>query len=425
MPSYHTPCPRPPPQYALAAHSVSQLHAVDGGTTYGLPYDSLLPPVREEGGPVSCKGALDAISCWVHTCASGSLQLSPRGLFDLCLRKAEVAADCWRRRNGLPTAAAAASGGSAGDSGSSGSSCSGKAASGGRQHGQGKAARFAAEVDTGRHVGPGGAAGSSGNPAADRPRAMLDPSQCPSLAMQAMACSRALMEGSCGAGAGAGEAGARVSKGAGSGAGFSCEIDRMASSSGKFGLRGGDREAGGGSHDRQGACGGGNGDGMQGGSSPGEEAGGSASVGVRNGGTGGQAGGADTGAASGGCSTAAEEACGSGSGRGGKGSGTWLGDGGPLAWRWWRAAVAAVHCALDEMDAVGPRPAAGSLDKVLDLSLATPESDPGGTHLHSKPTRYARCVRLMADTLSARATESISAHQPASREVAGFACATP
>ncbi len=113
------------PQYTLAAHSVSQLHAVDGGTTYGLPYDSLMPPIREKGkAELSCKGVGVAMSWWLRLGSTGGFRLvpcplSPRGVFELCLRKAEVAADCWRRRNGLPgaAAAAAAAGGSAGDSG--------------------------------------------------------------------------------------------------------------------------------------------------------------------------------------------------------------------------------------------------------------------------------------------------------------------
>ncbi len=53
----------------------------------------------------------------------------------------------------------------------------------------------------------------------------------------------------------------------------------------------------------------------------------------------------------------------------------WLCDGGPLARRWWRAAVAAVHCGLDQIGANGVRHTsefASSLlrfDQVLDTSL--------------------------------------------------------
>ncbi len=37
-------------------HAVSQLHALDGGTTYGLPHDKLLPPVRAEGAEAGLGG---------------------------------------------------------------------------------------------------------------------------------------------------------------------------------------------------------------------------------------------------------------------------------------------------------------------------------------------------------------------------------
>ncbi len=379
----------PSPQYVLAVHSVSQLHAVDGGTTYGLPYDSLMPPMREEGkAELLCTGAEDAMYWWMRTCVCGGLQLSPRGLFELCLRTAGVAADCWRRRNGLPAATEAA-GVSAGDSGSGSSSWTGKAASSGRQHEQGKAALGDNEADTARQAGlcrTGGAgsaaSGGSGSPAAaDPPGATLDSSQCPRLAIQALKCSLALMESSCRATAevGAGEAewgpwgrGARVSKGTGSGAGGGVRADCVPSPSGNTAVGEGDREAGGGGLDGQGACGGGSGDGMQEAAAH-DEAGGSASVGLSDGGRAGQGGIADTGSGSGGRSSAAEETC----GRGGKGSGAWLGDGGPLARRWWRAAVAAVHCGMDEVEAVGSRVAFSCVDKVLDLSLAMPETDPG------------------------------------------------
>ncbi len=384
---------RPPPQYALAAHSVSQLHAVDGGTTYGLPYDSLIPPVREKAkDTLACYGAINAVSWWMRTCACGGYELPPRGLtprslFELCLRKAEVAADSWRRRNGLPAAAAAAAaGGVGGVSGSSGQgtrSSSGKAASSGRQPRQDKVALSADEMEMGRQAGL-----CRTGCAADLPRATLYPSQCPKLAVRAMSCSLALMESSCGAGAGAGtgEAEARVLNGTGSGAGGSGGTDRMASSSGNAGVGEGDRGAGGGSLD--GARGGGNGDGMQGSSSPGEEAGGSASVGA---GSGGQGVSADMGISSGGCGDAAKEACGgrsgsgSGSDSGSKDSGTWVRDGGPLARRWWRAAVAAVHCGMDELEAVGLRGDASCVGQVLDLSLAMPETDPGGTQRTVQP----------------------------------------
>ncbi len=393
----------PSPQYVLAAHSVSQLHAVDGGTTYGLPYDSLMPPVRIEGkATLSCKGVMCALCWWINVCRFGGIpplrSLSPRGLSELCLRKAEVAADCWRRRNGLPAAAAAAAAAKSGAAVDSGSG--GKGAS--NSSGKGRPAGHGAGEDTGRQADLcriGGAAstasGDSGSGAAADPhRATLDPRQCPTLAVQAVSCSLALMEISCGAGAG--EAGARVSKGCGSGAGASGGTNnRMASPSGNTGVGEGDRETGGGSLDGQGACGGGSGDGTQEAAEH-EEAGGSASVGVSGGGRAGQGGGADRGTNSGGCDSAVEEDYGSDSGSCHKHHFAWLANGGPLARRWWRAAVAAVHCALDELEAVGSIVAASFVDQVLDPSLAMPETDTGGTQHPRKSPMHPlnlHCVR--------------------------------
>ncbi len=403
-PKQPAPGTRPPPQYALAAHSVSQLHAVDGGTTYGLPYDSLLPPVREKAkDTLACYGAINALYWWMDTCAAGGYEpapcgLTPRNLFELCLRKAEVAADCWRRRNGLPATAAlaAAAGGAGGVSGSSGqgtSSSIGKAASSGKQPRRGKEALSADEVQTGRQPGLCRTAGC----AADAPRGMLEPSQCPTLAMRAMGCSLALMGSSCRAGAAAGEAEALVSTGTGSGAGGSGGTDHMASPSGNTAVGEGEQVGGGGSP--YGAWAGESGDGVQGsGNLPGE-VGGSANVGVSGAGGGGQGGGAGAGTSSGRCGEAAEEACssasGSGSDSGRKDSGTWLRDGGPLARRWWRAAVAAVHCGMDELEAEGSQGAASSVGQVLDLSLAMPESDPGGTQhaFAANPDRMPQAQR--------------------------------
>ncbi len=397
-PLYPNPGTRPSLQYALAAHSVSQLHAVDGGTTYSLPYDSLLLPVLEEEGPaLSCKGALDALQWWTRTCATGCLQLSPRGLFGLCLRKAEVAAHCWRRRNEMPAAAAAAAAGGPGrDSGSGGSSSSGRAASSMRQPVQDEAALHLDEQDTGcqaaRLCHTGGAAvtagGGSGSPPADPPRATLAPSQCPELAMQAVVCSRVLMESSCKAAGGGARAGARVLKGTSSGAGGSGGTDRIASSIGNTAVGKEAEGPGGGSVDGSG-CGaraGGSGDEPQGSSKQGPhtEAEGSAGVGVSGSGREGQGCGADTGDSSGRCGDAAGAARSSGSGSGEKRPAAWLCHGGPLARRWWRAAVAAVHCAVDELEGggsgSGSRVAASSVHQVLDLSLAMPVSDTGETH---------------------------------------------
>ncbi len=46
----------PSPQYLVHLQVVSQLHALDGGTTYGLPHDKLLPPVRAEGAEAGSGG---------------------------------------------------------------------------------------------------------------------------------------------------------------------------------------------------------------------------------------------------------------------------------------------------------------------------------------------------------------------------------
>ncbi len=187
-----------------------------------------------------------------------------------------------------------------------------------------------------------------------------------------MNCSLVFVQSGCRAG----EAEARASQGGGS-----SRMNRIARlSTNIIATRAGAGGAGGGC----GARDGGSGIGMQGSSSPGEEAGGSASVELSGGGTGRQSGGADAGTGSGGCGEAAAEACSSGSGRhSGRGSGNerpvaFVRDGGPLARRWWRAAVAAVHCAMDELEAMGSSEA-GLLDQVLDPSLAMPETDTGGT----------------------------------------------
>ncbi len=82
---------------------VSQLHALDGGTTYGLPYDKLLQPVRAEGaeagwgGPIvlDCTGLRTAFELW-RTRESGEgtylhTQRGRRVVLDLLLRVAGAA----------------------------------------------------------------------------------------------------------------------------------------------------------------------------------------------------------------------------------------------------------------------------------------------------------------------------------------------
>lgn len=90
-------------QYTLAAHCVSQLHAAGGRMTYGLPYGSLMLPVRKGAtASLSCDGLFLAAYWWQHMCRANDSAplrtLAPRGLGELCLRMAEMAADCWRRR---------------------------------------------------------------------------------------------------------------------------------------------------------------------------------------------------------------------------------------------------------------------------------------------------------------------------------------
>ncbi len=88
-------------QYCMAVQAVSQLHAVDGGPLYGLPYDALLPAVPTSAkkgqsrrllsfAPLSC-----AVNMWC-ACLSQrppvSLRpLRPRHLLALCLRTARAA----------------------------------------------------------------------------------------------------------------------------------------------------------------------------------------------------------------------------------------------------------------------------------------------------------------------------------------------
>ncbi len=265
------PCPHTRRQYALAAHSVSQLHPVDGGTTYGLPYDSMLPlTALERGHQLSCFGMSVAACWWMRMCNFGGIPplcpLSPRNLFELCLRTAEVTADCWRRRNGLLPAAAAAAGGSSGSSHT-------------RRHGS-TSTSTSASTSTSTSGRPDVAsrdhAGHTFGAGVPVSRVLLDTSCCATVSLTAIGCSGDIM--------------------------CSCAGGRW----------------------------------------------GSPASGNR----------ADEGSAPEGGAAAADGASSSGCGSGGgterpgrsgsMGPASWLGDGGPLARRWWRAAVAAVHCALDE-----------------------------------------------------------------------------
>ncbi len=340
-------------QYTLAAHCVSQLHAVGGRTTYGLPYNSLMLHLRKgDTAALSCHGMLLAAYWWQHTCKAGGTPplrtLAPRGMFRLCLRTAEIAAGCWRRRNGLPAAAdAAAAAGPTGGAGASGDWC--RANGGGRKGRRvgrallGMDSAFCAKAqELDRDEGGAGECGSSSSGScgtveagsaagAYRPGAMLDVDTCPELALTTLDCSRSIMahnspssaaarRGECSAGSA--EARGGIPTGRAVGGGGSTKGRKQAD---------------------RGSCSGG-----------GPSAGGSTGRNSRA------------------------------TGRGGnKGEAAWLGDGGPLARRWWRAAVAAVHCRLDNLHssaAEGDRSSralAASMG-VLGLYPYLPAPDQGG-----------------------------------------------
>ncbi len=109
--------------YFAAAHAVSQLHAVDGGTTYGLPHSALLPAVlaptqgcsgstggrpcnrRGQGPPeafVSAESMELSVKFWQLCLATpGTLGLPhPRHVLQLCQRAARAALDSldWHRQ---------------------------------------------------------------------------------------------------------------------------------------------------------------------------------------------------------------------------------------------------------------------------------------------------------------------------------------
>ncbi len=338
-------------QFTLAAHVVSQLHAVDGGATYGLPYDRLLPPLREQGETaLSCTMLLAATYWWIraYRCHYNPLPvhvLSPRGVFELCLRKAEVAADCWRRRNGLPAATeAVAAGGSVGASGSGGRSSGAAAptAADGSAGVRGSGGRQVAGAGNG--AGPAGAADAAEAEQRDGqapPNAILDPRRCPLLALGALGLSRRLATGSVrpGQSGGGSDSEEEEADEDEDGGGSSSSSYTTCSYSSAFMDNGGEGKGGGvdddvvAGEDRDSRSGGGGSDGD----------------GDGDGNSGNRA------------------AAGGGRGVAVKGRLAWVCDGGPLARRWWRAAVAAVHCGLDNMaldDVLGTSEGAGL---VLDL----------------------------------------------------------
>ncbi len=110
---------------------VSQLHAVDGGTTYGLPYDQLLPPVPDptsRDGPmvVEDEALWAAVSYWYEGFLAESMTgrpileppLGPHVGVELLLRTARAMLDSWRHSSG-------AGSGNDGDGGSGGGRGSG------------------------------------------------------------------------------------------------------------------------------------------------------------------------------------------------------------------------------------------------------------------------------------------------------------
>ncbi len=136
-PPFPNPChpvPFPPAlQHLVHLHMVSQLHAIDGGTTYGLPYDKLVPPVHTDNqdvgpGVLTFLGCKLALRLWL-ACLSFAPphdkdvcpQLRPRVMIKLLLRLARAAVDSWQRSRGSNrTNGGGGGGGGRSDSGSIG-----------------------------------------------------------------------------------------------------------------------------------------------------------------------------------------------------------------------------------------------------------------------------------------------------------------
>ncbi len=177
-------------QYWTALQAVSQLHAADGGTLYGLPPAALLPPdwAAEEGRQqrqgrsggrqqrqrlLRCSGLINSVNSWSwcldqdHPVPLGPLR--PRALRSLALRTARAAlASCelhdpglagaveavrWRGSSGMPQQAQQAAAGSG-----EGSRRSGVGSSGGGPGGSGSSSSSSGSI---RHGGSGRAGGDS------------------------------------------------------------------------------------------------------------------------------------------------------------------------------------------------------------------------------------------------------------------------
>ncbi len=123
------------PQYLVHLHAVSQLHAVDGGATYGLPYDKLLPPMQAtaSNARVLRLGSGVVLRCWGLTTAALYWRLAvglatpnpllpglgPREMLHVLLRTAQAAVDSWKHECSI-AAAVVGGGGSGGPSSSGG-----------------------------------------------------------------------------------------------------------------------------------------------------------------------------------------------------------------------------------------------------------------------------------------------------------------
>ncbi len=112
------PAPSPPPlQYLVHLHAVSELHALDGGTTYGLPYDKLMPVVacREAAAGSGDRSLVVLSPTWItialstwrvrfavlrpRDCGAPPL-LRPRMVMEVLLRAARAAVDSLRYSSG-------------------------------------------------------------------------------------------------------------------------------------------------------------------------------------------------------------------------------------------------------------------------------------------------------------------------------------
>ncbi len=163
---------------------VSQLHAVDGGTTYGLPYDKLLPPIRSPAGEalpgspalLECQGIETALGLWntalgLGGSASWPSGVRPKSLMELLMRTAQVALDSWEQ------GARARATGEQREVG--------QQLRGGAGHARGGGGGGLAPL----HSGNGG----NGGLAASGPRAVLDVAKGPGLALRALDCSKCLL----------------------------------------------------------------------------------------------------------------------------------------------------------------------------------------------------------------------------------------